>query len=1408
MIKALQIVLLFLLLGSVSLFTAQLSGGEEDHPHNAILSEAVYTISDMAFSGSDNGSPGDNFRDINIPPDYLTDFETWPPVDWNLTGGSYSFVQHMDDSGNNWAKASFSSQVNGTSIMTAPPLLADSGNAQLRFTWSHLYHSLYPDDALGIQVSNNLINWSQFWYKTGSELNSNDSDIMSAPGSGVAETIDIPSAYTDSTFWIRFVASSGYGRNLYVDNIIVRQTPTTPLLVYAPPIVDFSLRAQNLTAGPLNLTVTNDGIDTLFIAAADLSILGDNADQFGFSSANLPAALLFGESVPIPVFMTPTSTGMKNATLRIVNNQTRTDFDIPVRGEGADSVVFMNDGFTNAVSGEVYGFYDSGGPDTDYSANEDYLHTFYPPPGMLIQADFLVFSLEHNYDFLYVYSGESTEGLLLGTFTGSDSIASLTSAAGPLTFRFTSDDSVQKPGWIIRISCVPSPELPPEVVVLLSPPEQASGLPVDGFDLIWSPGPGGGVPSTYDVFLSDNLDDIGQYVWTTSESSLNPATTENPVTYNYNLVYYWTVQAFNQYGYSEPAAIQSFRIELSPPQIEVLPAALTAILTHPDSLLSDQTITISNTGGLPLNYKFAMSETTTRASDSGFVPEIVSFLPDGQAAQNAERSPLPNAYIAAGRALFDLQFSYPTYLNDGEYGIATDGNYFYTTDWSSNAGGLDVAKYNLDGSFVEEFTIAGAGSVRDLAYDGQYFYGAAVSNSVFIMDFTAGTLIGTFTAPVSVRAIAYDSEADAFWVGNNWNPDVRLIDRTGAQISSLTTAVGNIAGLAFDNVSGYDPTLWGFTQNNASASTWVQFDLSTGAVLRSYDMANSGISLGGSSAGGCEIVSGLVQGKVTLLGNIQSTGFFGLELCPDFSWVTPNPASGLVQSGESVVININFDATDLDIGVYSGFLKIYNNSVTGQLDVPVTLTVDGIFPAVFNVQPDVSFDFGNIENMNPAMETFTVSNGGGSVPAPLVINAGDIYLTDNTEGSFEIEASGLPVSLGHNESYQFIVTFTPSSPGLKTAVLNIEDNLGRVIHTVNLSGTGILESIGTIVNLTANVIARENVLLSWSLITRNADDIDDNFFSLSAKVSKTMVQRDLPPGGSLQRVLRGYNVYRNGTGPINTELLTTNSYLDEGLITGTYSYAVQGVYYSGVTAMSDSVTVLINTEPPTLPFTETWSGGSFSNNGWTAGSTNWFVRTDFGHPAPCAAFSYTPHVLNYDIPLTSISFDSADLPAIKLRFDLSLSNYSTATAESLSWDIWNGTQWTTLGTVSNAAGNIPWTTYETDISDYAVGNDFQIRFRAHGADNDNINYWNIDNIILKLMVYSLDAPSVSINLMNGMVTLDWEAVENADFYRVYGSDDLYVPDPWTLLVTTADLSYSFSGTEVRKFFRVIAVAND
>lgn len=68
----------------------------------------------------------------------------------------------------------------------------------------------------------------------------------------------------------------------------------------------------------------------------------------------------------------------------------------------------------------------------------------------------------------------------------------------------------------------------------------------------------------------------------------------------------------------------------------------------------------------------------------------------------------------------------------------------------------------------------------------------------------------------------------------------------------------------------------------------------------------------------------------------------------------------------------------------------------------------------------------------------------------------------------------------------------------------------------------------------------------------------------------------------------------------------------------------------------------------------------------------------------------------------------------------------------------------------------------------------------------------------------LEAPVVSITRPDGSILLSWEAVSGAIGYRVYGSDDIYAPDPWTLLTTTGSTTYTYPGTENRKFFRVTA----
>lgn len=108
--------------------------------------------------------------------------------------------------------------------------------------------------------------------------------------------------------------------------------------------------------------------------------------------------------------------------------------------------------------GEI--FYDSGGPTGTYLPYSNQTTTICPSTaGDMVSLVFTQFALETNWDYLYVYNGNSTSSPLIGTFTGSTLPPTLTASnpSGCLTVVFTSDGSGQYEGWAAQIICGPMP---------------------------------------------------------------------------------------------------------------------------------------------------------------------------------------------------------------------------------------------------------------------------------------------------------------------------------------------------------------------------------------------------------------------------------------------------------------------------------------------------------------------------------------------------------------------------------------------------------------------------------------------------------------------------------------------------------------------------------------------------------------------------------------------------------------------------------------------------------------------------------------------------------------------------------------------------------------------------------------
>ena len=112
-------------------------------------------------------------------------------------------------------------------------------------------------------------------------------------------------------------------------------------------------------------------------------------------------------------------------------------------------------------------FYDDGGPNSNYSNNQDMTLTFLPKtPGAVVEMVFEEFKIENNWDFMYIYDGNSTNGRPVGTFTGTDNPGTVTATNrnGALTVRFSSDNAVNESGWKAHVYTVGGNEQPPTAI--------------------------------------------------------------------------------------------------------------------------------------------------------------------------------------------------------------------------------------------------------------------------------------------------------------------------------------------------------------------------------------------------------------------------------------------------------------------------------------------------------------------------------------------------------------------------------------------------------------------------------------------------------------------------------------------------------------------------------------------------------------------------------------------------------------------------------------------------------------------------------------------------------------------------------------------------------------------------------
>ena len=520
------------------------------------------------------------------------------------------------------------------------------------------------------------------------------------------------------------------------------------------------------------------------------------------------------------------------------------------------------------------------------------------------------------------------------------------------------------------------------------------------------------------------------------------------------------------------------------------------------------------------------------AQSSGFQNGATGF----QKASLSEKAPgkQSNNLCGAKSYPWTLQFNHNIdSLATGQAGIESDGTYFYTPVWSNDT----IYKFNMSGVLVEKFVISGVSGLRDLAYDGTYFYGGASSNTIYKMNFTTKTLVSTITAPSGVQArhICYDPVNNALWCGN-WTTDLWLVSATNGTILDTIPALGNgIAGSygsAYDTISPGGPFIWLFDQSGNGVNIYqvnATTEQLTGLV---YDVSNDMTLANGALAGGLFIEPNLVTGTVTLGGLVQNNMIFGYNLAstvPDTIdigvYKVLNPSTGYNKSSaESVKIIVkNYGSTA--ISSYSIGYKVnggtaVTQSVSNSLasfavdTITFTTTTNMSNLGIYNFQFFTTLSTDNnhnndtlsaaIENLSPA-STFPYSESFETGFGGWVQSSNDILDWTRYTGSTPSSGTG-PTAAADGSYYVYVEMSGPSTgdSALMTMPFNVS-NLTSPYFKFNYhmyGGTGAAMG-GLYINIFDGTTTTYNV---WNAIGNQGTNWLTDSIDLSSYTSGTYTE--------------------------------------------------------------------------------------------------------------------------------------------------------------------------------------------------------------------------------------------------------------------------------------------------------------
>ena len=388
------------------------------------------------------------------------------------------------------------------------------------------------------------------------------------------------------------------------------------------------------------------------------------------------------------------------------------------------------------------------------------------------------------------------------------------------------------------------------------------------------------------------------------------------------------VSAVGYVSYSEIFDVQSDTtrsIALYKPEISMGVDSI-SVTSYP-YLAQYDSITITNTGNTALVWS-SVSEY-----------DSLALLPYDEETHQRRNS----------RALWDSIQTFSTRFN-AEQAIATDGFFIYTSSWQRPG---EFNRYTPDGEYIETFYIENVGMIRNLSYDGTYFYGTEATNIIFKLDLDNQTLVDSISTDVSnIRHCSFDRQNGNLLAGD-WNSLYSIDTATGVS-TQIRNDLMNVYSSAYDNLSPGGPYLWLFSQasqNNGPSAYIRQFSIGNADYTdKTHYLDDIGLS-NSSLAGGICASEYVCEGKFVLLADIQNPSGSNIiatyEIGRTNSIVSPEQKSGRIMPNESLSIGVREHA--VGEGEFEAKIR-YRAAVMGNRTKDVNVTVTAVAPECDAVQ--------------------------------------------------------------------------------------------------------------------------------------------------------------------------------------------------------------------------------------------------------------------------------------------------------------------------------------------------------------------------------------------------------------------------------------------------------------------------